>query len=141
MKRMLGSFALALFCVPVLFAQKPGEQKPPAMHDCTAMMQKHEAMQKHTEEMNAKLQTLVNQMNDARGSAKVEKMGAVINELVAQRSMMQKQTMEMHPKMMEHMMGHMQSGMMSGMSKSMDGCPMMKGGESATQPPPAEHKH
>ena len=140
MKRMIGSFVLVLFCVPALFAQMPGDHKQPAMPDCAAMMQKHKAMQQHMEEMSAKLQTLVDQMNQAKGSARVDRMAAVINELVAQRAMMQKQMMDMHPKMMEHMMGHMQSGMMSGMSKSMDGCPMMKGGDSATQPPAAEHK-
>jgi len=33
------------------------------------MMQQHEAMQKHMAEMDAKLQTLVDAMNKARGSA------------------------------------------------------------------------
>jgi hypothetical protein len=54
--------------------------------------------------------------------------------------MMQKQMMDMHPKMMEHMMAHMQSGMMKGMADSMAGCPMMKAGDKASAPP-AGHQH
>jgi len=140
MKRMIGGFALVLLCTPGLFAQMPEGQKPAMMPDCAAMMQKHEAMQKHMAEMDVKLQTLVDEMNKAKGSAKVDKTAAVITELVAQRAMMQKQTMDMHPKMMEHMKAHMQSGMMKGMASSMSGCPMMKGSEKASAPS-AEHKH
>ena len=140
MKRMIGGFALVLLCAPALFAQMPEGQKPAMMPDCAAMMQQHDAMQKHMAEMDAKLQTLVDEMNKAKGSAKVDKTAAVITELVAQRAMMQKQTMDMHPKMMEHMKAHMQSGMMEGMASSMSGCPMMKGSEKASAPS-AEHKH
>jgi len=139
MKRMIVGFALAILSVPALFAQMPEGQKPAMMPDCAAMMQQHEAMQKHMAEMNANLQTLVDEMNKAKGSAKIDKMAAVINEMVAQRTMMQKQMMDMQPKMMEHMMAHMQSGMMKGMADSMSGCPMMKGSETST--PPAEHQH
>ena len=136
MKRILAGFALALLSVPTLFAQMPDGQKPAMMPDCAAMMQQHEAMQKHMAEMNAKLQTLVDEMNKAKGSARIDKTAAVINELVAQRAMMQKQMMDMQPKMMEHMMEHM----MKGMADSMAGCPMMKGSEKAPVPP-AEHQH
>ena len=141
MKRTMVAVALALLCVPTLFAQMPGGQKPPMMPDCAAMMQQHEAMQKHMAEMDAKLQALVNDMNKAKGSAKVDRTADVINELVAQRVMMQKQMMEMHAKMMEHMMAHIQSGMMKGIADSMSGCPMMKGSEKAPVPPVVEHKH
>jgi len=136
MKRMIVGFTLALLCVPALFAQMPADQKPAMMHDCAAIMQQHEAMQKHMAEMDAKLQSLVDEMNKAKGSARVDRMAAVITELVAQRAMMQKRMMGMHPKMMEHMMAHMQSGMMKGMADSMSGCPMMKENEKAS-----EHKH
>lgn len=141
MKRMIGGLALTLLLAPALFAQMPPGEKHAMMPDCAAMMQQHEAMQKHMAEMNAKLQTLVDEMNKAKGSAKVDKTAAVVSELVAQRSMMQKQMMEMQPKMMEHMKEHMQSGMMKGMADSMSGCPMMKGSEKAPAPPAAEHKH
>ena len=141
MKRILGGLALALLLTPALFAQMPAGEKPAMMPDCAAMMQQHEAMQKHMAEMDAKLQTLVDDMNKAKGSAKVDKTAAVVTELVAQRAMMQKEMMEMHPKMMEHMKEHMQSGMMKGMSDAMAGCPMMKAGEKAPSTPAAEHKH
>lgn len=141
MKRMIVGFSLVLLCVPALFAQMPDAQKPGMMPDCAAMMQEHEAMQKHMAEMDSKLQGLVDDMNKAKGSAKVDKTAAVINELVAQRSMMAKQMMDMQPKMMEHMMEHMKSGAMKGMADSMSSCPMMKGSEKAPVPPAAEHQH
>jgi hypothetical protein len=141
MKRILGCLAVAILVAPALFAQMPAGEKPAMMPDCAAMMQEHDAMQKHMAEMDAKLQTLVDEMNKAKGSAKIDKTAAVVSELVAQHSMMQKQMMEMHPKMMEHMMAHMQNGMMKGMAGAMSGCPMMKADEKAPAPPSAEHKH
>ena len=139
MKSVILVFGMAFLLTPGLVAQMPAGEKP-AMMDCAAMKQQHETMQKHMAEMDAKLQTLVADMNKATGSAKVDKTAAVVTELVAQRSMMQKQMMEMMPKMMSHMTQHMQSGMMKGMGDSMSGCPMMKHGEDA-KAPSAEHKH
>lgn len=141
MKRMIVGFALALLGVPALFAQMPDAGKPAMMPDCAAMMQEHQAMQKHMAEMDSKLQGLVDEMNKAKGSARIDKAVAVINELVAQRSMMAKQMMDMQPMMMEHMMEHMKSGMMKGAADSMSGCPMMKGSEKAPAPPAPEHEH
>ncbi len=140
MKRMIGGLVLALALAPSLFAQMAGAGKPAMMPDCAAMMQQHEAMQKHMAEMDAKLQTLVADMNKAKGSAKVDRTAAVVTELVAQRSMMQKHMMEMMPKMMDHMKEHMQSGMMKGMGDSMSGCPMMKAKPAPDAAAP-EHKH
>ncbi|MEO8379888.1 MAG: hypothetical protein ABI779_09530 [Acidobacteriota bacterium] len=137
MKRMISGFALALLCAPALFAQMPDAQKPAMMPDCAAMMQQHDAMQKHMAEMDSKLQSLVDDMNKAKGSAKIDKTAAVINELVAQRSMMAKQMMDMQPKMMEHM----KSGMMKGMADSMASCPMMNASEKVAAPAAAEHQH
>ena len=143
MKRMIG-FGLMLFLAPALFAQMTmpmhEDQKTAAMPGCADMMKSEDAMKQHMTEMNAKLQTLVDDMNKAKGSAKTEKMAAVINELVAQRSMMQKEMMAMQPQMMEHMMEHMKSGMMKGMADSMADCPMMKE-SSATPAAETEHKH
>jgi len=139
-KQLIFGFMLAVLFVPALFAQMGGDPKSTGMHDCAAMMQQHDAMEKHMAEMNAKLDAMVADMNKAKGSAKVDKTAAVITELVAQRTMMQKHMAEMQPKMMEHMMKHMKGGMMKGMSDSMSGCPMMKGGEKGTQTP-AEHRH
>lgn len=140
MKTMVLIFGVAFLLSPALLAQMPaGEQ--PAMMDCAAMMQQHESMQKHMAEMDAKVQALVADMNKAKGSAKVDKTAAVVTELVAQRSMMQKHMAEMMPRMMSHMTQHVQGGMMKGMGDSMAGCPMMQGADKASSPDAAEHKH
>lgn len=100
---------------------------PAAQHsqnmDCQAMMQQ---MHAGMDEMDQRLKTLVEAMNAARGSARVDRMAAVINELVVQRTQMRERMMTMMPMMMQHMSQHMQSGMMKGMSESMSGCPMMQ---------------
>lgn len=137
MKRIMIGFTLALLLAPALFAQT----QPAMKHDCAAMMQQHVAMQKHSAAMDAKLQTLVDDMNKTKGSAKVDKMAAVVSELVAQRSTMKAEMADMHPKMMEHMKEHMHNGMMKGMADSMSGCPMMKAGDKTPAPPATEHKH
>jgi hypothetical protein len=72
---------LALLALPLLSS----ETKKPAMA-CCAMMQQD----------NAKLQALVDDMNKADAATKVDKMAAVINELIAQRSAMQKRMAAMH---------------------------------------------
>jgi len=143
----------ALFVVGILlfasaaFAQQPaaGSQQPMQMPsaqmepmDCQAMMQK---MQNSSKSMDDRLQALIDEMNRAKGSAKVDRIAVVINELVSQRKQMREQMMTMMPQMMGHMMQHMQSGMMSGMSQSMSSCPMMKGSAQAEQPSASEHKH
>jgi polyhydroxyalkanoate synthesis regulator phasin len=116
------------------FAQHPaagGEQpaQMPSM-DCQSMMQE---MQASSKAMDDRLQQLIDEMNKAKGSARVDRMAAVINELVTQRKQMREQMTTMMPKMMGHMTEHMKSGMMSGMSHSMAACPMMKAGEKAPE--------
>jgi hypothetical protein len=141
MKQMIAGVALTFLLAPVLFAQTPQGDKPAMMADCAAMMQQHDAMQKHMAEMDAKLQTLVDEMNKAKGSARVDRTAAVVTEIVAQRAMMQKEMSDMHAKMMEHMMAHMQGGMMKAATESMAGCPMMKNAEKTPAPPAPEHQH
>jgi len=102
---------------------KPGDTMP---MDCKAMMEGQEAMQAKMKAMDAQLDKLVADMNAARGSAKVDKMAAVISELVTQRSQMRDSMQSMMPMMMHHMMEHMKAGMMKGMMDSMTSCPMMK---------------
>lgn len=122
------------------FAQQP-MQMPSGQKesmDCEAMMQK---MQSSSKLMDDRLQALIDEMNAAKGSAKVDRMAAVINELVSQRKQMRGEMMNMMPEMMGHMMQHMQSGAVSGMAQAMSGCPMMKGSTPAAQPSAAEHKH
>ena len=132
MKQMIAGLTLALALTPALFAAAPA--KPAMMPECMAMMKDHDAMQKHMAEMDSKMRMLVADMNQATGSAKVDKTAAVVTELVAQRSMMQKQMMEMHPKMMGHMQSHMKGG-------SMSSCPMMSGTTKPSASPAAPHKH
>ncbi len=139
MKQMIAVAILALSFSSTLFARMPDGEKPAMMADCAAMMKQHDMMQKHMSDMDAKLQTLVAEMNKATGSAKVDKTAAVVTEMVMQRSMMQKQMMEMHPKMMGHMKAHMGNG--KGMAGSMSDCPMMKGSEKTSAKPTSEHKH
>lgn len=71
--------ALAL-ALTMLFPVAALAQKP--MDDACPMMKK-------SADNDAKLQSLVDDMNKADGQAKIEKMAAVINELVAQRNAMQ----------------------------------------------------
>ena len=68
-------------------------------------------MQKHMAEMNAKLQSLVDDMNKAKGSAKVDNVASLINEPVMQRSMLQTPMMAMHPAMEEPMRNIYRSGL------------------------------
>lgn len=103
--------------------------------DCGAMMKEMHASSKA---MDDRLQNMVDDMNKAKGTAKVDRMAAVINELTTQRKQMREQMMTMMPKMMGHMSQHMQTGMMSGM-KSMS-CPMMDAAAKSPDAPPA-HKH
>lgn len=105
----------------------------PAMN-CEAMMKEMHASSKA---MDDRLQQLVDDMNKAKGSARIDRMAAVINELVTQRRQMREQMMTLMPKMMSHMSQHMQSGM----SQSMAGCPMMKGAAKTPDGSTPEHKH
>ena len=125
--------------MPMRPGSQQGQMQP---MDCQAMMDK---MQASSKAMDDRLAGLVSDMNKAKGSAKVDRMAAVINEMVTQRKQMRDDMAAMMPQMMNHMTQHMQSGMMSGM-QSMADCPMMKGmGQtsqpSSTQTPAPEHKH
>lgn len=134
--------SLVVAASPAVFAQQQHPVAAPASIDaddapamnCEAMMQEMHASSKA---MDDRLQQLVDEMNKASGSAKVDRMAAVLNELVTQRRQMREQMMTMMPKMMGHMSQHMQSGMMQGMASSMAGCPMMRSGQAV----PGEHKH
>lgn len=132
--------ALVLFGMMILggalaVAQTMQHQHPMApagekagMMDCQAMMAKQQEMETRMAEMDARLQQLVDQMNAARGSSKVDRMAAVLTEMVAQRKQMREQMAAMPPMMMQHMMQHLHHSMMKGMGEGMAGCPMMKKG-------------
>ncbi len=106
--------------------------------ECQAMMAKKDAMQEKIRAMDATLDTLVAEMNAAKGSKEVDAlekpMAAVINELVVQRKAFHSMMTEMQPAMMTHMMHHMR---MHGTKGAM-GCPMMKTGDAPE--PKAEEK-
>lgn len=139
--KLLTIAALTLMAVPGL-AQMPETHDHAAMQEnssmemsCADMMKMHEEMKQKMEAADARLATLVEQMNATKGSAKTDRMAAVINELVDQRRAMHEGMMTMQPMMMRHMMGHMQSGMMKGMKEGMSSCPMMdkRKGDEATK--------
>jgi hypothetical protein len=133
---------LTLMAVPGI-AQVPEAHDHAAMQEngsmemsCADMMKMHEEMK---QKGDARLATLVEQMNATEGSAKTGRMAAVINELVDQRRAMHEGMMTMQPMMMRHMMGHMQSGMMKGMTKGMSSCPMMDKSKSDEAPNHERH--
>ena len=79
-----------------LAAQQPGQGRPPGgqhgmMSDSAMMMQHMRAM----DSLNTRLDALVSRMNTATGNQKVTAMADVINELVAQRRMMQEHMRQM----------------------------------------------
>lgn len=86
MKRWTGILLLLALTGPLAAAQSPA--KPMDDDDCATM-------KKSAADMDKKLQALLDDMNKAQGQAKIDKMAAVINELVAQRSAMQSHMMSM----------------------------------------------
>jgi hypothetical protein len=86
--------------------EAPAPQQPQSgMHD---MMKMHEQMMAEMRTNRARLDALNKDMNAASGSAKVDAMAAVVNELVRQQNAMHDRMGEMH----EHMMSG--RGMMGG---------------------------
>lgn len=105
--------------------------------ECQAMMAKKQNAQEERLAMDAKLDELVAQVN-ATGTLTehdaMEKMAAVITELVAQRKTTQSMMMEMQPEMMAHMMHHRD---MHGTKGGME-CPMMMKMSKPSEPMAAE---
>jgi len=81
MKQWMSAALFAAMLAPAAVAQQM------AM-DCPMMKQQQSAAMK---DMDSKLQTLVDEMNKADGQAKIDKMAAVINELVAEHAAMHSQ--------------------------------------------------
>jgi Skp family chaperone for outer membrane proteins len=104
--------------------------------ECQAMMAKKQKVQAERAAMDAKLDELVAQMNAAATATEsdaMEKMAAVVTELVAQRKTSQAMMMEMQPEMMAHMMHHRD---MHGTKDGMD-CPMMTKMDKSSEEPMA----
>jgi hypothetical protein len=100
-----GLAALAL-SAQTLVAQQPGppqhQDRPGGMQEMPGMALQMQMM----DSLNARLDTLVTRMNRATGNKKVTAMADVINELVAQRKVMQgrmRQMMESRQGMMQKM--------------------------------------
>ncbi len=76
-------------------------------------------------QMDARVDTLVKQMNRATGPAKVDAMAAVITELVSQREQMHRMLEEMHPGAQQHGMNQPARGemMQRGMGMGSSGSP------------------
>ncbi len=129
--RLKISLALAVLLLITTAAAAQMEQKPMEPMDCKAMMQQRDQMQAKMKAMDDRLKGLVAEMNAARGSARTDKIAAVVNELVAQHLQMHDDMSAMMPQMMQHMMHHMQEGMMQGMKHSMADCPMMQSGHAS----------
>lgn len=128
---------LALLIAPAAVAQTPEHPHQMAMEadhmDCAAMMAKQKDMTSKMDDMDARLQKMVEAMNAAKGAKKTDAMAAVISELVTQRKAMRDMAMNMQPMMAQHMAEHMHEAM-AGAMKSMQDCPMMKGAAEKTKP-------
>lgn len=87
---------------------------------CKSMMAKRDQMMAKMKSMDAALDQKVDAMNAATGSAKVDAMASVINELIAERKQMHQNMMSTQSEMMQHMGSHMTAG-----KDSIMNCPMM----------------
>ncbi len=94
---------------------------------CKQMMTMHNQMTADMKAIDAGLDQKVAVMNAAKGTAKVEAMAAVINEMATHRKQMMAKTSNMRDQMMAHMGEHMAQPGGTGMGQSMAQCPMMKG--------------
>ena len=95
--RILGTALLTLFLsTQALDAQQPGRPAPrDSMGGGMTMRMDGPDQMRVMDSMNARLDTLLGRMNRASGNAKVPAMAQVINELVAQRRVMQKHMHQM----------------------------------------------
>ena len=103
---LLTAFLVGVTVVPGgvrsgLTAQTPppaqAQQQPMSMQDMAKM---HEQMMAQMTAGDAKLDTLVKEMNTAKGDAKVDAVAAVVTELVSQQKAMHGHMGQMHQMMM-----------------------------------------
>ena len=117
---------------PSANATKQDQSGATAGQNMMAMRKKMMADQK---ESDARLQPLIDKMNAAKGSAKVDAMAALVTELVRQRTTDRQSMNQMSQMMMPNMMGMMMQGMTADMRKLAAQCPMMRGfGETPSKP-------
>lgn len=100
----LGIALVTLFLsTQALAAQQPGQQAPRDSMGRGMTMGMDMKQMRMMDSMNLRLDTLMGRMNGATGNAKVTAMAQVLNELVAQRRVMQthmRQMMRSHGAMM-----------------------------------------
>ena len=99
----------------------PGKQGQMTM-SCQDMMVGHQKMMDEMKATDAKLDSLVQTMNSAAASNKIDATAAVVTELVTERRAMRDRMGGMQTRMMQHMMEHMSQGG----TKDMMQCPMLK---------------
>lgn len=128
------AFVVALVAPSSASQTTPRTQQPPQTQtgakpgttqmtmDCQQMMQAHQKVMQDMQAMDARLDTLVQQMNSATGQAKTDATAAVVNEMVTQRKTMRESMQRMQMQAMRHMAEHMQAGG----GDAMMNCPMMK---------------
>ena len=126
-----GCAAVMVFAAPGLPGQMPEGPGHPAMAQakpeadtaatCQAVMADREKMMAEMKVADQRLDDLVDKMNAAPATEKVDATAAVVKELITQRRTMRDGMMKMQHGMMAHMMEHMQAG-----KDPMPMCPMMK---------------
>jgi len=105
MSRLIGGIAALVLTVSTAAAQQPGAPTPDRRSGMAGGNQMSMMMM---DSLNHRLDSLVDRMNRTSGNQKVQAMAAVINELVAQRKVMQDRMHQM-----------MERGGMMGMRDSM----------------------
>lgn len=101
-------------------AMTESAEKAPMGDACAAMMEHHAEMQERMKAMDAELDGLLAEVENATGDAKVDALAAVVEELVEQRRSMHAMMAKHQPMMMRHRMQHMGEG------GAMSDCPMMQ---------------
>jgi len=91
------------------------------------MMTMRQRMMADNKAADAQLQPLIDKMNAATDSAKVDAIAAVLTELMRQRTVARGQMDQMSQMMSPAMMGMMMQGMTADMRTMAARCPMMKG--------------
>lgn len=122
---VLGAMSLAIGLLLVPASLQAQERPAMGEHD-PEMMARHQAMMAQHEQTMARMDSLAAAMNESSGDDKVDAMGALLNELVAQ-----------HRTMHEHMREAMMHRMMGpGHREGMEGMPP---GDEAGET--GEHEH
>jgi hypothetical protein len=132
--RFGAGLAALVLSAQVVAAQQP---TPPQPRDRMTGKSEMAAQMQMRDSLNARLDTLVSRMNKATGNSKVTAMAAVINELVAQRKMMQehmRQMMEPREKTM-HMMKEPAGATSPGPTPGADSMPADTAGHAGHHPP------